>query len=236
MGMFRVLPTDVSMLVIPERPKDELLLVTNNHCDIAPGVRRLRDLLSFVPEQRPKLPAIKPIAIAPVKERIKIVVGGDVTAAEAEKPIAGLQKRIIRTAAGRRSSDSLDINWPEGEIHLAAEKPVIHLAIDWKKGRVILARVLGSLLEIERKDGKPSRLGFVLEASACKTEQLEELPPVFPPKAVISQKRIQKVELLCLSRVIRCVGEDRWHSGRVLGNPLLPVKQRAQRFRSFAQL
>ena len=50
-------------------PEEETLVVAGNLFRIAPGVRSGGDVLMFVSEQWPRLPAEQAVAVAQVKER-----------------------------------------------------------------------------------------------------------------------------------------------------------------------
>src|ERR1035438_4249982 len=97
-----------------------------------------------------------------------------------------------------------------------AEQSVLQVPVKRKNRRVILARVCGALLEIEREQGEAVAGRLPLRGAAGETKQLKELPAVLPTITVIRHHRIEEVEFCGLQRRIARVGEKRRHGPSLL--------------------
>src|SRR5208282_4685831 len=158
-GDGRLLPllvggADAASGVEEERPERKKAVVPAIGRNVAPPVGLGSDILVLVPDQRPGLPAAQRLAVAERKEGPQIIVRHHV---------------LLSRLAVEREHHEEDV---------VPEQAVFQVPINRKDRRVILVRVRGTLLKIEREQSETVARGFSLRGTAGETEHLEELPPV----------------------------------------------------------
>ena len=162
-------------------------------------------LLVFSAHQRECLPALQPITMAKVKERVWHVAGYHVFL-----PRFGIQRE-------------------HRKINFIPEKPLFEMTVDGKYRRVILAGISRTLLEIDRKEAETPGVFVPRVLSSRKAEKLKELPPVFCAKTDVGKYRIREVKFLVIGGRIFGVGKcQHWNAPLVLRFYLLGKKARPE--------
>ena len=154
---------------------------------------------------------MQPIAVAQMKNRIKVVVGDHV------------------------SFPALDVAGPQDEVNLVAEKTVLDPAIKRQQGRVIVGGISRPLLKIKREQGETVAGDFLHVLAAGKTEKLKYLKPVFFSEPVIGQQWVEHVELFVVNLLVEGVGKERGGSPLTLGFFLLKIKKWPQNLRAVSR-
>ena len=92
------------------------------------------------------------------------------------------------------------------------------------------------MLKVNRKNREPSGRHFRLILSTRKAQELEEVPAVFLPKAIVAEQRIEEVVFFGIHVRIQNVRKERRQPESGFRVPALPVKERTKRFGSLARI
>jgi len=166
---FRVVGADAGVLFEVQRPEEKRFVMTGDDGGIAEAIGSGGNILVFMPDERPNLPAFQSVAMAKVDEGVKIIVGHDIA--------------LPRFAKKRKHH----------EINFIVKQPVFEPAIKREERGVVQIRVRRALLKVERKKGDALFGNVSLLLAAGEADELPKLPAMLRAVDRACDERIQKV-------------------------------------------
>jgi hypothetical protein len=129
----------------------------------------------------------------------------------------------------------LAIDRKHDEEDFVAEEPVLEVAVNRKDSGVVEGRIVGALLEIDGEQVELVLVGGVLAGAAEEVEDLEKLPAVLVPVAIVGEDGVKEIEFAEASLCVFEVGEERRDGPEGFGWCVLLMEKWAEDFGAVAR-